>query len=111
MQYIINKLPEVIKCIIFDYVSYTLNYYVELSSDKFIGNPIDLFKKNIYNIEFYHVNKLTDIIIPLHFIGLRCGGKLPPNKITKIFICRIKSSWVYYICSSSYCGTFGIELF
>ncbi len=43
-QSIINKLPEVIKCIIFDYVSKKLNYEIELQSDKFIGNPIDLLE-------------------------------------------------------------------
>ncbi len=86
--YIINKLPEVIKCIIFDHVSGTLNYEVELLSDKFIGNPIDLY--NIYPINnyYYHINKLTRIKTPLHFIGLRCKV-MPPqeiyNKLQKFF--------------------------
>ncbi len=62
MQSIINRLPEVIKCIIYDYVSKELNYLVELQSDKFIGNPIDLYKHyTTKNTIFYHINKLTDV--------------------------------------------------
>ncbi len=83
-QSIINKLPEVIKCIIFDHVSYKLNYLVEYISDKFIGNPIDLYNKHIntQNVDFYHTNKLTKIKTPLHFIGLYCNESLPPQEIS-----------------------------
>ncbi len=71
MDIIINKLPEVIKCIIYDYVGSTLNYWIELQSDKFIGNPINFFKSfGVYTAGFYHTNKLTNIKIPLHFISL-----------------------------------------
>ncbi len=81
MQSIINKLPEVIKCIIYDHVSFTLNYKIELCSDKFIGNPIDLY--NIYPINnFYHINKLTRLKTQLHIIGLECNvDELPPEEI------------------------------
>ncbi len=77
MQSIINKLPEVIKCIIFDYVNNKLNYHIELYSDKFIGNPIELYHNYIIkNLEnFYHINKLTKIKTPLQFIRLQCHGK------------------------------------
>ncbi len=90
-QSIINKLPEVIKCMIYDYVSNVLNYQTEISSDKFIGNPIDLFNSNIDScINFYHTNKLTNIKTPLHFIGLNCKKNLPPqeilNKLQKLSI-------------------------
>ncbi len=94
----INKLPEVIKCIIFDYVSIRLNYEIELCSDKFIGNPIDTYPKIVYIPEpdeqlnvsiFYHTNKLTGIKNYLHFIGLFCV-EFPPqeiiNKLQKLFI-------------------------
>ncbi len=83
MQSIINKLPEVIKCIIYDYVSHILNYRIELWSDKFIGNPIDLY--NMYPINnYYHINKLTRVKTPLHFIGLshdNYDDELPPQEI------------------------------
>ncbi len=72
---IINKLPEVIKCIIYDYVDAMLNYLVELQSDKFIGNPIDLFNSIVFDIQdinFYHINKLSGLKTSLHFIGLNC---------------------------------------
>ncbi len=78
-QQLINRLPEVIKCIIFDHVSYDLNYLVELQSDKFIGNPIILYYKII--IEFYHINKLTKFKTPLHFIELYCNRFLPSQEI------------------------------
>ncbi len=81
----INKLPEVIKCIIFDYVGNTLNYQIELHSDKFIGNPIDVYRVDvcIFRIKkYYHLNNLTKIKTPLHFIGLRCENMpLPPQEI------------------------------
>ncbi len=92
-QSIINKLPEVIKCIIYDHVSYTLNYLVELNSNKFIGNPINLLhneKNNYFNFNhqdsnkyFYHINKLTKVKTPLHFICLNCNlyGFLLPQEI------------------------------
>ncbi len=79
-QSIINKLPEVIKCIIYDHVNVSLNYWVESCSDKFIGNPIDLFKNNFLKNDFYHVNKLTKVKTPLHFIGLN-NGVIPPQEI------------------------------
>ncbi len=69
-QSIINKLPEVIKCIIFDYVSNKLNHEIELCSDKFIGNPIDMYNSHLLVKKFYHINKLTKFKTPLHFIGL-----------------------------------------
>ncbi len=82
-QSIINKLPEVIKCIIYDHVSHYLNYSIELCSDKFIGNPIDLY--NMYPINnYYHINKLTRVKTPLHFIGLshdNYDDELPPQEI------------------------------
>ncbi len=78
---IINKLPEVIKCIIYDYVSNKLNYLIEIFSDKFIGNPIDLFKSNVYKANLCHINKLTKVKNDLHFIGLICVKFLPSQKI------------------------------
>ncbi len=87
----INKLPEIIKCIIFDHVSNTLNYDIEICSDKFIGNPIDLYKIFLREAKFYHINKLTKIKIPLQFIGLNYieNYMLPPqeilNKLQKIY--------------------------
>ncbi len=100
IQSTINKLPEVIKCIIFDYVNSMLNYNIEKSSDKFIGNPIDLFKCRIIsdssyyhtNSSYYHTNKLTKVKTSLHFIGLHyyCyNNQLPPpqeilNKLQKM---------------------------
>ncbi len=80
IEIIINKLPEVIKCIIYDHVNVMLNYLIELYSDKFIGNPIDLFDNDIITIH-YHTNKLTRVKTPLQFIGISCRGKLPPKKI------------------------------
>ncbi len=81
-QIIINKLPEIIKCIIYDHVSRDLNYLVELQSDKFIGNPVNYLRSN-YNeyIDLYHVNKLTGIKNPLHFIELACSEQLLPQEI------------------------------
>ncbi len=106
METIINKLPEVIKCIIFDYVSYYLNYEIELISDKFIGNPIDLFDDDIYDttgygtINFYHVNKLSKIKTFLHVIGLNYFlGKYCDNPPQEIFNKLQKFS---IICSTHY---------
>ncbi len=77
---VINKLPEIIKCIIYDHVSYDLNYQIEHSSDKFIGNPIDLIKCFYKCVTNYHINKLTGLKTPLHFIGLNCTQQLPPSQ-------------------------------
>ncbi len=83
-QSIINKLPEVIKCIIYDHVSTVLNYKIELCSDKFIGNPITSEEYDVIT-NFYHINKLTKIKIPLLIIklGIKIGinSQLPPQEI------------------------------
>ncbi len=84
MQSIINKLPEVIKCIIYDYSNNILNYLIELQSDKFIGNPIDLFDKCGPVNYYYHLNKLNGFKTPLHFIGLDCYKQVPQEILNKL---------------------------
>ncbi len=90
LQSIINKLPEVIKCIIFDYVNNILNYQIEIISDKFIGNPIDMYKSRyfyhivIYDHILYHINKLTKSKTPLHFIGLNYHKQIPQEILNKL---------------------------
>ncbi len=79
---IINKLPEVIKCIIYDYVSYKLNYLIESYSDKFIGNPVCLSKiYDLLDFELYHINKLTKFKTPLSIIELHCEEWIPEQNI------------------------------
>ncbi len=88
---LINELPEVIKCIIFDYVRNTLNYKIECISDKFIGNPIYAYNICNHIDYFYHINKLTSVKTPLCFIELLYDDYLPPlkilNKLQKFSLC------------------------
>ncbi len=95
---IINKLPEVIKCIIYNYASRDLNYKIELNSDKFIGNPIDTSNKILVAYEcYYHINKLTKIKTFLHIVAIHCYyTNLPPQEIlNKLQKFRLDCSYYY----------------